>query len=611
MVSVRSGTAAVAAVIEHPGCLLLLDYVLPDMDGREVVAELAARGRSVPFIVMTGHGDERIAVDMMKLGARDYLVKLPDILDLMPPVVERALGELLADRRLSQAEAALRAEKERAKEYLAIAHVMMVALDADGRVTLVNRFACEALGCREDELIGRSWVDTCIPESLRDEVRGFYRRLMSGAAEPAEYRETPVVCCSGAERLVAWKTVVLRDASGAPSGTLSSGEDITERQAAVNALRESEKKFRAIFDSATDGMFLVEQTDQQLTLSNRSCLRTLGYDAEQFAGLHLADLHPEEDLPAMSDLVASSVLPEQDRRREIRFRRRDGMLFPADANSAAITLNGRGCTLIVFRDITRRKQAEAELLKYREHLEELVRARTHDLEIVNKELEAFSYSVSHDLRAPLRAINGFAQALQEDCADRLDSEGRDYIQRIRASSRHMAELIDDLLNLARIARLPLERRPVNLSDLARTLATDLRDLEPARRVEFVIRDGMVAQADPVLAELVLRNLLDNAWKFTGKHRSARIEVGEGEHNGERVWYVRDDGAGFDMAYVASLSAPFQRLHTAEEFTGTGIGLATVQRILRRHGGRGWLEGAVEQGATYYFTFATADKTKEQ
>ena len=266
-----------------------------------------------------------------------------------------------------------------------------------------------------------------------------------------------------------------------------------------------------------------------------------------------------------------------------------------------------GQNAALVKEIAERRQAEAELAKYRDHLEELVHARTEALEMANKELETFSYSVSHDLRAPLRAINGFAQALEEDCAAQLDAVGHDYLDRVRAASRSMAELIDNLLTLARSSRLPLERKPVDLTGLTRTIARELHSAEPARQVELVIPDGMMAQADPVLAEMVLRNLLNNAWKFTGKHPTARIEVGETVRDGEPVWFVRDDGAGFDMAYVGNLSKPFQRLHGPADFPGTGIGLVTVQRLVRRHGGRGWIEGAVEKGATFYFTFQASTR----
>jgi PAS domain S-box-containing protein len=534
-------------------------------------------------------------------------VKLPDILDLMPPVVERALSELETDRRLSQAEEALRTEKERAKEYLDIVGSLMVAVDAEDRITLVNRYACEVLGWNESELIGRTWTATCVPQRLRGENPGRLCRPVAGAARPIDYCERPVVTHSGEERLIAWHNVLLRDQSGRTTGMLSSGEDITERRAAETRLAESELKLRTIFDNTRDGMFVVEHDGHRLTLANSSCLRLLGYTSDEFTSLSVADIHPGEDLPLVVARVESLVRGEILPRGETRFRRKDGSLFLADTNVAGITLDGKKCVLVVFHDITKRKQAEAELAKYRDHLEELVCARTRELEEANKELETFSYSVSHDLRAPLRAINGLAAALQEDCATQLDSVGLDYLQRMRAASRHMAELIDDLLNLARIARMPLDRQPVDLSALARTLAEELRSSGPARKVEFAIHDGMTAPADPVLAEMVLRNLLDNAWKFTSKHSTARIEVGQAVRDGEPVWYVRDDGAGFDMAHVGSLSAPFQRLHTAAEFAGTGIGLATVQRILRRHGGRGWIEGAVEQGAMYSFTLATVSK----
>jgi len=256
--------------------------------------------------------------------------------------------------------------------------------------------------------------------------------------------------------------------------------------------------------------------------------------------------------------------------------------------------------------IQHRRDAD-ELDHHREHLEELVRERTAELEEANRELEAFSYSVSHDLRAPLRAIDGFTQAVVEDCGTHLDAKACAHLDRVSAAARRMSELIDDLLNLARIARLPLERKPVNLSELARTIAAELRRTAPDRKVKFVIPDGLTAPADPVLAGMVLRNLLSNAWKFTSRHPTARIEFGKTHANGGRVLFVRDDGAGFDMAYVDKLFAPFQRLHTDHEFPGSGIGLAIVHRIVQRHGGKVWIEAEVEKGATCRFTLESATR----
>jgi two-component system, sensor histidine kinase and response regulator len=234
-------------------------------------------------------------------------------------------------------------------------------------------------------------------------------------------------------------------------------------------------------------------------------------------------------------------------------------------------------------------------------LERRVRERTAQLEEANRELEAFSYSVSHDLRAPLRRMDGFSKALLEDCGDRLNEQGHDYLRRIRAAAQNMGELIDVLLGMSHLSRVGMRREEVNLSEIARTVARELQEREPERRVEFLIDEERVGIGDPQLLRVVLENLLNNAWKFTSKHPSARIEFGTVEQNGKMVYFVRDNGVGFDMAYADKLFGAFQRLHPMSEFPGFGIGLATVQHIISRHGGRVWAEGAVDKGAVFLFT----------
>jgi light-regulated signal transduction histidine kinase (bacteriophytochrome) len=234
-------------------------------------------------------------------------------------------------------------------------------------------------------------------------------------------------------------------------------------------------------------------------------------------------------------------------------------------------------------------------------LELKVQDRTMQLQAANKELEAFSYSVSHDLRAPLRHINGFSKALLEDYSDKLDEAGKGYLQEVRGASQEMAQLIDDLLQLARVTRSELRRARVNLSELAQATVAKLQNRDPERAVAVRVEEGLSAHADKHLMQVVLNNLVENAWKYTSKQEEAEIFFGQKQQGGETVYFVRDNGAGFDMAYANKLFGAFQRLHGAGEFEGTGIGLATVQRIVHRHGGRVWAEGEVNKGATFYFT----------
>jgi light-regulated signal transduction histidine kinase (bacteriophytochrome) len=279
---------------------------------------------------------------------------------------------------------------------------------------------------------------------------------------------------------------------------------------------------------------------------------------------------------------------------EYRFRHRDGHYVWLNTRGVLhIDSEGKLDRIIgVMRDVTARKQAEEQL-----------KQRTRQLEAANKELEAFSYSVSHDLRAPLNSIDGFSRALLEDYGEHLDAEGQDYLQRVRAAGKRMACLIDDLLGLARVTRSEMRREAVHLSDLVHAVVADLRKIEPERQVTVTIAPDIIAEGDSHLLQVVVENLLGNAWKFTSKQPQAHIEFGILEQDDTPVYFVSDNGAGFDMTYSEKLFGAFQRLHTSSEFTGTGIGLATVQRIIHRHGGQVWADGAVGQGATFYFTLA--------
>ncbi|MBW4561871.1 MAG: GAF domain-containing protein [Mojavia pulchra JT2-VF2] len=273
------------------------------------------------------------------------------------------------------------------------------------------------------------------------------------------------------------------------------------------------------------------------------------------------------------------------------------------ANHLGVALQHGELLAELQAEVVERQQAEQAVHSLNQGMQRAI----NELQLVNKELEAFSYSVSHDLRAPLRSIDGFSLALLEDYNDQLDDTGQDYLRRIRAATQRMGQLIDDLLNLSRLMRSEINLEPVDLSLLASEICTELQESQPERQVEFIIQPQILAQGDSRLLQVLLENLLNNAWKFTYKHTQARIEFGViPQENGIPVYFVQDDGAGFDMAYSNKLFGPFQRLHRTDEFPGTGIGLAIVQRIVHRHGGRVWAQGALEQGATFYFTLVAEE-----
>jgi PAS domain S-box-containing protein len=375
-----------------------------------------------------------------------------------------------------------------------------------------------------------------------------------------------------------------------------------EAMQAQDALRASEVRYRCMFADTPLPMCVYDPDSLAVLEVNDAAVAHYGYARDEFLALHITDLHPPDEVPALLARVARVRALRLDPPHLWRHRTKDGSLIDVEVTSHALTGDGRRARLVLIQDVTERRRAEEAIRRLNAELEDRVADRTAQLLAANHELEAFSHAVSHDLRAPLRSIDGFSQVLLEDAWDRLDAQGHDALRRIRAAAQRMGELIDALLELSRVTRGELERAPVDVTAMARTVVAELHGQEPSRQVACVIAEGLTVDGDARLVRVVLDNLLRNAWKFTARQSHPRIEVGHlRQPNGTRAWFVRDNGAGFDMAYADKLFGAFQRLHHRREFPGTGIGLATVQRIVHRHGGRIWAESAVGQGATFYFT----------
>jgi PAS domain S-box-containing protein len=472
--------------------------------------------------------------------------------------------------------------------------------DLEGHVFDINETLAGITGYSVDEIRAPTfrWRALTPPEWLPPDVLAAEQLTARGVST---LREKPYIRKDGTRVWVAIGSTMFEDQIVSfvlDIDARKQADHEAQRARETRAIAEVHAHLAAIVDSSDDAI-IGKTLDGIVTSWNRGAEKLFGYMFEEVRGTSITLLIPPGREHEERELLAHLRNGEVTRFDTVR-RCKNGQDIEVSVTSSPVY--DAGGALIgaskVARDITSRRAAELALAR-----------AVGAAESANRELEAFSYSVAHDLRAPLRAISGFSQILEEDYGAKLDDEARELIDDIRGGARTMGTLIDALLSLARVTRSERCREPTDLAAIVHNVAATLAATHPERHVDVVAAASMLVSADPRLARVIVDNLVGNAWKFTGKISQARIEVGETEHDGARAFYVRDNGAGFDMAHAANLFGPFQRLHTVREFAGTGIGLATVQRIVHRHGGRIWAESAVNAGATFYFTLGPTEELR--
>jgi PAS domain S-box-containing protein len=547
-------------------------------------------------------------------GVRKDGSEFPVEIGLNPIETEQGmmvLGTIVDITQRTRAEADLRASESRLQTIVESLAEGLVVSDLEGQVLHFNRAALNMHGFAaldDVKLHLTEFTEIFELSSVDGSVLPVDQWPLARVLRGDELRNFEVLIRrpkSNWERIFSYGGTLVRDEAGQPMFAVVTMSDITERKQAEKSRAESESRKEAILVSALDAVITIDREGKIIEF-NPAAERIFGYPREKVIGQQMAELIIP---PSMRDAhhkgfahyLATGEAPILNKRLELNAVRADGTEFPVELTISRIGSEAEPFFTSFIRDITERKQAENEIRILNETLEHRVEERTLELEAANKELEAFSYSVSHDLRAPLRAIDGFSQALLEDYKDKLDDEGQSYLGRVREGSQRMARLIDDMLKLSKVTRSDLHREKVNLSVLANDVAKKLHELHPERSVTLDIEESVTTFGDERLLRIVLENLLGNAWKFTSKCEKAAISFGRNGRGNKTEFFVKDNGAGFDMAYADKLFGAFQRLHSANDFDGTGIGLATVQRIIHRHGGSIRAEGKVEAGAVFYFT----------
>jgi PAS domain S-box-containing protein len=487
----------------------------------------------------------------------------------------------------------------------------IIGKDFESKVISWNAGAERMFGYAAAEMLGQPITRLQSPDRPEEEA-SILEEVKRGRTR---HYETVRIRKDGRPIKVSLSVSPIKNSHGEIIGVSSIVQDITERKRAERELQESRARSADIIGSAMDAIISVD-AGQHITIFNEAAERmfdcprgeALGQPLDRFIPARFRAAHREHVAVFGRTGITSRAMGNL---RPLSGLRANGEEFPIEASISHIDVGGQQTYTVILRDITERKRAEEQILQLNAELEQRVEERTAELTAANNELESFTYSVAHDLRAPLRHIDAFSKILSEDCAPSLPAEAQHYLSNIRTSATKMSQLVDDLLNLARVGRQELNRQSTPLSELVDEVLEELKEETAGRKLEWHLQPLPAVECDPGLMKQVFANLLSNAVKYTRPRPVGVIEVGYRKMNGDSAVYVRDNGVGFNMKYADKLFGVFQRFHRAEEFEGTGVGLATVDRIVRKHGGHIWAEAAVDKGATFYFTVAGLEPAPEQ
>jgi PAS domain S-box-containing protein len=496
---------------------------------------------------------------------------------------------------------ALQEQEEQLRLLLTSTAEAIYGLDLEGRCTFANPSCLRMLGYEtENDILGKN-MHNLIHHTRPDGtpfMEADCQTICTVREEQCVHTDNELFWrADGSSFLVEyWSHPIIHD--GKLTGAVVTFLDVTERKKLQASLARSENYLSSVFNQAGDAIYIVDIRSRIVDCNQRAC-ESLGYSRYELLQLSLDDIDNQDAQENAAELF-NRMAPRQVITIEKVHRRKNGTTYPVEIRIAILETDDQKMLMGFARDISERKLAEEAIRALNLSLEQRVAQRTTQLEKSNRELESFCYTVSHDLRAPLRHISSYATIMREDYFDRLDEDGQDLLQRIRSASNHMGELIDDILSLSRVSRADMTISEVNLSELAANAVAMFRESDPQRQVTVSIEDNLMAQGDATLLQLVMQNLIGNAWKYSSINPDAVIEMSRDTSEGKQAFCIRDNGIGFDMAYHDKMFKPFERLHGAE-FEGTGIGLATVQRILERHGGEIWAKGEKGKGARFYFT----------